>query len=185
LFPDLSFSDAELALLHIMFKRNLNSPLTSSIGRLFDAVASLLNLRQRTDFEGQAAMELEYALPAGATAGFYPLPLVANLECLVLDWQPMMEQILADLRQQVPPGEISAKFHNALVEGTVGVAEHVGERRVAISGGCFQNRYLLQRTVNRLRQENFEPYWHQRVPCNDGGIALGQIFAARHQLKLK
>jgi hydrogenase maturation protein HypF len=67
----------------------------------------------------------------------------------------------------------------------VGVAEHIGEPRVAISGGCFQNRYLLERTVNRLRQENFEPYWHQRVPPNDGGIALGQIFAVRHQLKLK
>jgi hydrogenase maturation protein HypF len=185
LFPVLSFADAELASLQIMLQRNLNSPLTSSIGRLFDAVASLLNLRQRTEFEGQAAMELEYALADGATVGFYQLPLVSNLDCLVLDWQPMMEQILADLRQQVSPGEISAKFHNALVEGVVEVAKHIGERRVAVSGGCFQNRYLLERTVNRLRQENFEPHWHQRVPSNDGGIALGQIFAVRHQLKLK
>jgi hydrogenase maturation protein HypF len=185
LLPVLSFSDAELSLLQIMLKRSLNSPRTSSVGRLFDAVASLLNLRQLTDFEGQAAMDLEYALGDRVSARFYPMPLTSEDACQVLDWQPMVEQIQADIRQQISPGEISAKFHNSLVEAAVQVAKHIGEPRVALSGGCFQNRYLLERTVSRLRQEKFQPFWHQRVPPNDGGIALGQVFAVRRQIKLK
>ena len=72
----------------------------------------------------------------------------------------------------------SAKFHNALAEAVVAVAKRAGERRVVLSGGCFQNRYLTERTVRRLQTEGFQPYWHQRVPPNDGGIALGQIVAA-------
>jgi hydrogenase maturation protein HypF len=78
----------------------------------------------------------------------------------------------------VASGKISAKFHNALAESVVAVAKRAGERRVALSGGCFQNRYLTERIVNRLCAEKFQPYWHQRVPPNDGGIALGQIIAA-------
>ena len=76
---------------------------------------------------------------------------------------------------------ISAKFHNALAEAVVLLAKKIGEPRVALSGGCFQNRYLTERTVTRLREEKFAPYWHQRVPPNDGGIALGQVVAALRQ----
>jgi len=79
----------------------------------------------------------------------------------------------------VAVGIISAKFHHALAEAVVSVAKRVGAMRVALSGGCFQNRYLTARVVTRLREENFSPYWHQRVPTNDGGIALGQVMAAR------
>ena len=75
--------------------------------------------------------------------------------------------------------EISAKFHNALAESVVAVAKKIGENRVVLSGGCFQNRCLTERTVARLRAEKFSPYWHQRVPPNDGGIVLGQVAAAR------
>jgi hydrogenase maturation protein HypF len=75
-------------------------------------------------------------------------------------------------------GEISAKFHNTLAEAIVGVAQRFGERRVVLTGGCFQNRYLAERAVTRLRTEGLQPYWHQRVPPNDGGIALGQVVAA-------
>ncbi len=82
----------------------------------------------------------------------------------------------------VPAGEISVKFHNALAEAVVGVARQVEQLRVALSGGCFQNRYLTERTVNRLRAEGFRPYWHQRVPPNDGGIAFGQAVAVRRML---
>ena len=78
----------------------------------------------------------------------------------------------------VAAGEISVKFHHALAEAMVAVAQRVGEERVALSGGCFQNRYLTERSVRRLREEGFRPYWHQRVPPNDGGIALGQVVAA-------
>jgi hydrogenase maturation protein HypF len=83
------------------------------------------------------------------------------------------------LQRGLGAGEISAKFHNALVEAIIMTARRVGQRQVALTGGCFQNRYLTERAVKRLAQEGFRPYWHQRVPPNDGGIALGQILAVR------
>ena len=180
-----AFSASELPLLKTMLKRGLNSPSTSSIGRLFDAVASLTNLRQRMRFEGQAAMELEFALDGVGTDKFYQLPLVTGPALCILDWSPLIEEILLDVKRGVGIGEISAKFHNALAEVVVEVARRFGRHRVALSGGCFQNRYLTERIVTRLRAEKFQPYWHQRVPANDGGIALGQIFAARNNLNLK
>jgi hydrogenase maturation protein HypF len=86
---------------------------------------------------------------------------------------------LSDVKSGVAVGNISAKFHNALVEAIIAVAKSTGQNRVVLSGGCFQNRYLTERAVRRLRAEGFRPYWHQRVPPNDGGIALGQVIAAR------
>jgi hydrogenase maturation protein HypF len=80
-------------------------------------------------------------------------------------------------------GIIAAKFHNALAECIIAVAKQTGESRVVLSGGCFQNRFLTERTVLRLRAEGFLPYWHQRVPPNDGGIALGQIAIAAEQFR--
>ena len=90
----------------------------------------------------------------------------------------MIEAILSDVQNGVAVGRISAKFHNTLAEVVVTVAKKAGERRVVLSGGCFQNRYLTERTVRRLQAAGFQPYWHQRVPPNDGGIALGQAVAA-------
>ena len=173
-----AFSRAELTALKTMLAKSLNSPVTTSMGRLFDAVASLVDLRQRMQFEGQAAMELEFALEGVNTDEHYNLSLVTCHPSLVLDWSPMMEAILSDVQKGVATGKISAKFHNALAEAAVAVAKRIGERRVVLSGGCFQNRYLTERTVRRLQAEGFQPYWHQRVPPNDGGIALGQIVAA-------
>jgi hydrogenase maturation protein HypF len=195
-----AFSSAELATLKTMLAKKLNSPVTTSVGRLFDAVASLVNLRQQIRFEGQAAMELEFALDGASTGEAYPLPIAPALRdrlpiedaeggskdssrithhaLLVLDWSPMIEAILADVEKGVSVGIISAKFHNALAEGIIAVAKRAGQDRVALSGGCFQNRYLTERVVRRLQAEGFRPYWHQRVPPNDGGIALGQVVAA-------
>jgi hydrogenase maturation protein HypF len=175
-------SPIALSALKGMLQRKLNSPLTSSAGRLFDAVASLIGLRQSTRFEGQAAMELEFALEGIETDEAYELRIA---DCgiknpkpeMILDWQPMIEAILADVKSGVSIGEISAKFHNALAGAIVSVAKSFGLNRVVLSGGCFQNRYLAERVVRRLREENFQPYWHQRVPPNDGGIALGQVAA--------
>ena len=90
----------------------------------------------------------------------------------------MVEAILSDVSRGVSAGHISAKFHNALAEGVVAVAKLAGQNRVVLSGGCFQNRYLTERVVRRLQGAGFRPYWHQRVPPNDGGIALGQVVAA-------
>ena len=175
----------EMITLKGMLQRRFNSPLTSSVGRLFDAVASLVNLRHQMRFEGQAAMELEFALDGIKTDASYSLPFVTRHAPLALDWSPLIHAILADVNGRVSVGEISARFHNTLAEAVVAVAKQVGEPRVVLSGGCFQNRYLTERTVTRLRAEKFLPYWHQRVPPNDGGIALGQVYAAWNNLKLK
>ena len=175
----------EMVTLKGMLQRRLNSPSTSSVGRLFDAVASLVNLRHRMGFEGQPAMELEFAVGEIETDERYDLPLVSRPPSLVLDWSRMIHEILADVNNGVSVANISAKFHNALAEAVVVIAQQFGEPRVVLSGGCFQNRYLLERIVTRLRAENFQPYWQQRVPTNDGGIALGQIYAARNGLTLK
>jgi hydrogenase maturation protein HypF len=174
----------EMITLRGMLQRRFNSPSTSSVGRLFDVVASLVNLRQQMRFEGQAAMELEFALEGIESDARYELPLVTRHPSRVLDWSLMIHSILADMNGGVSVAAISAKFHNALAEAVVEVARASGLTRVVLSGGCFQNRYLTERTVTRLRAEKFQPYWHQRVPPNDGGIALGQIFAARNNLNL-
>jgi hydrogenase maturation protein HypF len=95
----------------------------------------------------------------------------------ILDWGPMLSAMLADLRASVEPRIVSARFHNGLVEGIVSVCKTLEERRIVLSGGCFLNRRLLECVVKRLHHEGFQPYWHQRVPCGDGGIALGQLVA--------
>jgi hydrogenase maturation protein HypF len=176
LFPVRSFSDAELPVLRQMLERGVHSPVTSSAGRLFDAVASLVGLRQRVRFEGQAAMELEFSLEARMDRA-YPLALRDGTP-MVVDWEPMIHQILHDVAHGATIGAIAALFHNTLVEAIVQVAQKVGQEKVVLTGGCFQNRYLTERAVLRLRAAGFRPYWHQRVPPNDGGIALGQVAAA-------
>lgn len=168
----------ELRACQTMLRRRLRSPMTSSVGRLFDAVAAIIGLRQTTRFEGQAAMELEFALACASTRDAYPLAIHEQSSVIQLDWQPMIEAIFADVRGGVSIGLISAKFHNALVEAIVEMAKRSHEPRIVLSGGCFQNRYLLEHAVMRLREENFLPLWHRRVPPNDGGIALGQVAAA-------
>jgi hydrogenase maturation protein HypF len=136
-------------------------------------------------------MELEFALDGIVTDEAYPLPIdppgnraehspTGPLQSpLILNWAPMIHGVLADLEAGAAPGWISAKFHNSLVDFIVAAARRVGTGRIALSGGCFQNRYLTESTVRRLQEAGFQPYWHQRVPPNDGGIALGQIIAAR------
>jgi hydrogenase maturation protein HypF len=159
-----------------MLARGINSPRTSSVGRLFDAMASILGLRHTVTFEGQAAMELESKLLEKYSERYDCE--VQKREILIVDWEPMIEQVLSDLHKQVSIDRIVTKFHNALVEVIVVMARRIGEQRVVLTGGCFQNKYLLERAVERLETAGFRPYWHQRVPPNDGGIALGQVFAA-------
>lgn len=169
------FTESERRMLERMLVRGINAPLTSSAGRLFDAVASLIGTRQRTSFEGQAAMELEYSLQPGVEES-YGFELRPGRPA-VIDWERMIRELLDDAGK-LPAGVISAKFHNTLTEMIVETARAAGERTVALSGGCFQNKYLTERAVRRLREESFAPLWHRRLPPNDGGIAAGQILAA-------
>ncbi len=96
----------------------------------------------------------------------------------MVNWQPIIEEILNDLTRGQSVAVISTKFHHALAEIIVAIAKQIGQEKIVLTGGCFQNRYLTEQTINRLNDEGFRPYWHQRVPPNDGGIALGQIISA-------
>ncbi len=171
--PLADFDDRERRVLVQMIARGVNAPATTSAGRLFDAVASLCRLCQRASFEGQAAMALEFAADDDA-AGTYPMP----LEDGRLDWHTTIRALLDDLRRGVPAGTIAMRFHRALADAIIAVARRTGLPRVVLTGGCFQNRVLLEQTIRRLEQDGFRAYWHQRVPTGDGGIALGQAVAA-------
>jgi hydrogenase maturation protein HypF len=187
--PLKSFPAPELKLLRSALESGVNAPRTSSAGRLFDAVAALLNLRQINRFEGQAAMELEFAQEEADDRGLYPFNIASPsagadfsaatgdrpLQPRVVDWSPTFQHILADLESRTPAGIIARRFHNTLAAIIVRVAEVAGQPRVALSGGCFQNRTLLECSVLGLEKAGFMVCWHQRIPPGDGGIALGQV----------
>lgn len=172
------FTQREMNLLLQMLRQGINSPITTSAGRLFDAVASLVGLRQEVNFEGQAAMELEFLAHTVQTDEGYPFTLLEGPPYAV-DWCPTVKEILRAVTEEVPRALIAARFHNTLVEMMAAVAEASGLERVVLSGGCFQNAYLTERAVQRLKEAGFRVYWHQRVPPNDGGIALGQLVGAK------
>lgn len=169
-----------------MVHQAINAPITSSAGRLLDGIASLIGLHQQVSYEGQAAMALEF-IADRYERGAYPLPLSApSTEQLTfaMDWQPLLVALLADLRQREDGGIMAARVHNALVDAIVDAARLVGEPRVALSGGCFQNRRLTEQCAQRLRAAGLDVLLHRRVPPNDGGISLGQVaVAAAHLAK--
>ncbi|XTZ20555.1 MAG: carbamoyltransferase HypF [cyanobacterium endosymbiont of Rhopalodia fuxianensis] len=172
-----SFSNQELKLIQRMLSLNLNTPLTSSVGRLFDGVASILGICQQTSFEGQAAMNLEHRAIDYKTDKVYHYEILRNDCPLIVDWQLIIKGILDDLSEHLSIEEISAKFHNTLVEVIIEISQIISEKKIVLTGGCFQNKYLTEQAISRLNQEQFIPVWHRKVPPNDGGIALGQIMA--------
>lgn len=175
-----TFSATELAVICEMLSRGINSPLTSSAGRLFDSVASLIGLRQTTGFEGQAAMEFEFIADRGV-AGSYPFSVDQTNSTAVVDTAEMVRAILREHEERVPSSAIASRFHNTMAEIMVAIAKIADEEKIALSGGCFQNKLLTELAVTRLRSEGFRVYWHQRIPPNDGGIALGQLAALAAQ----
>lgn len=184
------FAPEELTVMAQILSLGSGSVRTTSMGRLFDAVAAILNIRQIHRFEGQAAMELEYAatLSTKKTKTAYPVTITDQIAKdaeprWVFDWEPMMRRLITDLKLKVPVGVIAQKFHHTLVEAALEFVKRQSERRVVLSGGCFQNRYLLEYMIRRLKEEGYAPYWHQRVPPNDGGIVLGQTVAVLRACK--
>jgi len=176
------FTEAELKVLHTALDKDINVPKTSSAGRLFDAVAALIGLRLRSNYEGQAAMELEWTIAEAPCEQSYPFTIAPNCPGTIVNWGPTMASILDDIHKRAPRGEIAARFHNTLCEIIVSVARASNLHDVVLTGGCFQNKYLLERAVSRLTCEGFRPFWHRRVPPNDGGIAYGQAVCAAAQL---
>ncbi|MBI4850554.1 MAG: carbamoyltransferase HypF [Acidobacteria bacterium] len=172
-----AFTQKELEVYKTMLKKDINTPSTSSIGRLFDIVASIIGLRQKVNFEGQAAMELEFSIDKTNIADYYPIKIIESRPAII-DWEPIILGIINDVALDIPITIISAKFHNSLIHSIITVAKGFREKPIVLTGGCFQNRYLIERSVSFLKKEGFEVYFHQQIPPNDGGIALGQIIAA-------
>ncbi|MCP5468793.1 MAG: carbamoyltransferase HypF [Deltaproteobacteria bacterium] len=161
-----------------MLEERKHSQLTSSMGRLFDGVASILELRQKVSFEAQAAMELEFLADQSQSEQSYCFPLFWQDSKWIADWKPVLLEILQDKRDKIELSEIARKFHNSLAELVCQLALKLGQKQVILSGGCFQNKLLTEIILQRLKKKGFEVFWHHRVPPNDGGIALGQAIVA-------
>ena len=171
------------ALVQQMIQSDINTVQTSSCGRLFDAVASLLGLRHQITYEGQAAIELEMVADPSSTANDpYPCEVRVTDDPWELDFRPTIQTIVAEILRGRPAELISARFHNTLAALIVNVCNRLrretGLDRVCLSGGTFQNFYLLERAVAGLRRSGFEVFLHAQVPPNDGGLSLGQAVIA-------
>ncbi|MFN7898708.1 MAG: carbamoyltransferase HypF [Synechococcaceae cyanobacterium] len=188
-----AFAPAERQLLLQAIAHGLNCPRSSSLGRLFDAVASLLDLAQRLSFEGQGGLLLQGAADSGEPLQGLPgyaLPLrpAPGLPLGWLDWQPLLIALLADRAAGRPVATCARRFHWGLSQGLaqllVTAAGPRACRLVVLAGGCFQNALLLKLLVEALRRAGLRPHWAERLPSNDGGLALGQIWAARLGLSI-
>jgi len=176
-----AFTGEELAIARTQIERRLNTPLTSSAGRLFDAVAALLGLRWHSEFEGQAAMDVEFAAEkAPGPARPYSMDFDDPSS---FDWAPMIHALLDDLRNTIPVPVIAARFIETMAGAILRVARSAQKETVVLSGGCFQNQLLLETTVARLRADGFTPVWPLRLPPNDGGLAAGQAVVAAARLE--
>jgi hydrogenase maturation protein HypF len=170
-----------------MIDKGINSQMTSSLGRLFDAVSALVGIRKEIYYEGQAAIELEMA--AGAEASGYPFDLQELEDNTLILIEPIFRGIVSDLERGVGVESISSKFHNTISKIILNMCLKIrkasGLDRVALSGGVFQNSLLLGNTYVLLEKNNFKVFTQHRVPPNDGGIALGQVVIANEQIKRK
>jgi hydrogenase maturation protein HypF len=171
----------KIATVRSMIERRINTVDTSAVGRLFDAVASIVGMRDEINFEAQAAIELEACASPGVEAA-YPFELSGD----EVDARPMIVGIVRDVLAAKPTGWISAAFHNTLAAIVREVCLRIRSAdqidRVCLSGGAFQNVYLVERARSRLVAEGFEVFLHSQVPPNDGGISLGQAVIANQLL---
>jgi len=182
----------QIELVDFMLDRQIQTVETSSCGRLFDAVASILGLASKATFEGQAAIALEMAAaratdpPYQTGDAHYPFD-IQPTDPMVLDLRTTIAAIATDAARNHPPEAIAAKFHKTLAaaigELCFRIRETTGLDRVCLSGGTFQNLYLLERTIEQLRRRGFAVFLHSQVPANDGGIALGQAVIANALLR--
>jgi hydrogenase maturation protein HypF len=175
----------ELKIVQQQIARKINTPLTSSCGRLFDAVSALLGFSGEATYEGQAAVDLEMMAYQGEDTSSYPFNILGDGEVRTIQLSAMWRAILQDLIAALPPEVIAFRFHNTMAgmvaEMCCRVAAETDVTRVALTGGCFQNRLLLAKTMARLEEAGLVVLTHHQVPCNDGGVSLGQAVIASHR----
>jgi len=174
----------KVLLVNRLIEKRINSPLTSSMGRLFDAISSIIGLRDEINYEAQAAIELEM-LANNQEKGNYPFEILQEKEKFIVDPGPIIRAVVADLARDEKKDIIAARFHNSIASIILKVCqllrEKTGLNKIALSGGVFQNMYLLERVFSSLEMSRFKVYTHQRIPCNDGGISLGQAIIAHYK----
>jgi hydrogenase maturation protein HypF len=182
-------TDQEVRLLSRMIERGINSPLTSSLGRLFDAAAAVILKRRKVDYDAQAAIEMEgIAVNEPATLGrpdYIPQlrpPNAENGNASTLQLPDLWHALVEDLRNNVPRQEIAARFHSGIAQGliaaTVGARESTGITQVALSGGCMHNRRLARLLRSGLEEEGIQVLEHRQVSPGDGGLSYGQAAVA-------
>jgi len=181
--PLSKLNPGEVDIVKQQIKRGINSPLTSSVGRLFDGISALAGVRGEIDYEAQAAIELEMLAPDESGEGeAYPFSIVEEQGIKVVKLGESVSSVVQDIRGQVPAPVISVKFHRTMaqivVEMCKAIARENGINKVALSGGVFQNWLLLKLAVSALHKEGFTVLTHCLVPCNDGGVSLGQAMVA-------
>ncbi len=181
--PLRSFKEEELNLLLNMLKKNINCPLTTSAGRLFDGISSLSGIRHKISYEGQAAMELEFSIREKKDEKSYEFFFKREENggsVYVISWENIILSIIQDIINKKPIGIISYKFHLTMAEIIKEIAKISKMEKVVLSGGCFQNLFLLEKAKEILEGEGFFVYFNQRIPPNDGGISFGQVVALNY-----
>jgi len=167
-----------------MMAQRVNSPLTSSCGRLFDAVAALIGIRREVSYEAQAAIELEMAARSSSETDAYPFTIHRQDGRWQIDPSPLFGAIVEDLRRKVRTETISRRFHNGLVETLVRLAcmlrQESSINRICLSGGTFNNLLVFEHLTRKLESRGFEVFTHSEVPTGDGGLSLGQALVAAH-----
>jgi hydrogenase maturation protein HypF len=182
LAPSVEFCAEDQVTLRTQLERKINTPMTSSMGRLFDAAAALAGVRQKVNYEGQAAIEFE-ALADETERESYPF----RLDQDEVDVRSVVEALIKDVMAGVHVSKISARFHNGLAESVrdicMKIKSETGMNEVALSGGVWQNITLLGRTLSLLKKAGFRVYLHREVPTNDGGLSLGQAVIAAARMR--
>jgi hydrogenase maturation protein HypF len=175
----------ETELIQKQIDAGINAPLTSSCGRLFDAASALLGVCLEAEYEGQAAIELETAAAGISSAEVYPFQVEDQGGLNIIKVGTLFSAIIDEIKAKRPAAEIAAIFHNTIAEIVVRISlqlsGELGIRTIALSGGVFQNRRLLGRVYTDLELKGLTPLIHKQVPCNDGGISLGQALVANAQ----
>jgi hydrogenase maturation protein HypF len=180
------YGEQQIEQLMIIARARELSPLSSGVGRLFDAVSALIGVCDKNTFEGEAAMCLE-SLTRDGLDDQYVVELKQENRYTIVDVSATINGIVRDMSRKIPQKEISTKFHNTVASIirtlVLRVSESQGITDVALSGGTFQNRYLLIRTIHMLSHEGMKVYTNEKVPCNDACISLGQAYLVRQRLR--
>ncbi|MBL6962941.1 MAG: carbamoyltransferase HypF [Bacteroidetes bacterium] len=172
----------ELLFIIDMIKTKINSPLSSSAGRLFDGVSALLQICRKASFHAEAPMLLESIIDQNES-GIYAYDPGKNIS-----FKATFQELIQDIKNKIALSKIAAKFHNTIIQLIFGAVKNISEEynlnKVVLSGGCFQNKYILERVERKLIEYGFDVYTHSKIPSNDGGIALGQIAIAAKKREL-